>query len=300
MKKVLSVLLILTVLFTLACCNSASEQLQKPSEKESISVGKLSPQHEFYNEVVEFDPDCKDYITEIHMYDEQIDDYFVIHLSLPPNYKEGEKYPLVVMTDGVWRLSDHPEFRVLMENGEIEPVIFASVGYPNGYEYTEIRERDLVHQPENFLNFIVDDLVPYILENYPASEEDMTLVGHSYGGFWGFYSLFHCDEKGKDIFTNYFIGSPSLFAITDGEQIDDFEASYYERHKELSKNVYVSVGSLEPQDFIQTINWFIDKLQERDYNGLTLKYEIIEGFDHNHVYKPSFKNALYMFYGTDK
>ncbi len=299
MKRAVSAVLLLATLITLTSCNSSSTP-QMPSEKESITVGKLSPEHEFYNEVVEFDPECKDYITEISMYDMEIDDTFIIHLSLPPDYDEAKSYPLMVMTDGVWRLSDHPELRALMKSGEIEPIIVASVGYPNGYDYRTIRERDLVQQPEPYLHFIADNLVPYLCENYSVSDEDMTLVGHSYGGFWGFYSLFNRDTVGKNLFENYYIGSPSFQASSNKQHIDDFEEVYYERNKTLDANVYVTVGSLEPSGFIKPIDWFIDKLNSRNYEGLSLKYEIIEDYDHNHVFKPSLYNAVLIFYGTNK
>ena len=97
-----------------------------PEERESIVLGKLSPEHIYYNEVVTLDPACADYIEELTIYDKEIDDTFVVHISLPPEYDDSREYPLVVMTDGVWRLSDHPELRPLMTTGEMEPVILVS------------------------------------------------------------------------------------------------------------------------------------------------------------------------------
>ena len=85
-----------------------------PEERASITMGKLSPEHMYYNEVTTLDPACADYINELSIYDAEIDDTFVVHISLPPDYNEASTYPMVVMTDGVWRLSDHPEHRLLM------------------------------------------------------------------------------------------------------------------------------------------------------------------------------------------
>ena len=48
---------------------------------------------------------------------------------------------MVVMTDGVWRLSDHPELRPLMTSGQIQDVILVSIGYPNTYNYDVIKKR---------------------------------------------------------------------------------------------------------------------------------------------------------------
>lgn len=267
-----------------------------PEEKESIKVEKLSKNHEFYSEVVSLDPDCADYINEISIYDKEIDDTFVVHVSLPPDYDETKTYPMVVMTDGIWRLSDHPELRPLMVNDEIEDVILVSVGYPDGYDYTKIRERDLVDDPESYLHFIVDNLVPYLEDTYPADSENMTLTGHSYGGYWAYYALFNSDTIGKNTFANYYIGSPSLGAMTGINTLYDYEDEYFSRSQNLSANVYVTVGGDEDKSFISAVEKFDEQVKSRNYEGLNLTYEVIDGYTHETVFKPSIKNTLLKFY----
>jgi enterochelin esterase-like enzyme len=271
-----------------------------PEERESITLGKLSPEHIYYEEVTTLDPACADYIQELSIYDAEIDDTFVVHISLPPDYDENQKYPMVVMTDGVWRLSDHPELRPMMVDGEIQPVILVSVGYPNGYDYEDIRVRDLVDDPESYLHFIADNLVPYLCEIFPVDSEDMTLTGHSYGGYWAFYAMYNSDTIGRNLFDNYYIGSPSFQASTNSLHIKDFEEAYYERNSSLNFNVYVCVGKSEPAQFISPITKFVDAMNARGDDGLVLTYEIIEGHGHNTVFKPSIRNALVMFYGTEE
>ena len=56
-----------------------------PEERASITMGKLSPEHMYYNEVTTLDPACADYINELSIYDAEIDDTFVVHISLPPD-----------------------------------------------------------------------------------------------------------------------------------------------------------------------------------------------------------------------
>ena len=272
-----------------------SEELL-PRERESIVMGKLSPEHIYYDEVTSLDPACADYIQELTIYDEEINDTFVVHISLPPNYDESKEYPLIVMTDGVWRLSDHPELRPLMISGEIEDIIMVSIGYPNDYDYEEIRVRDLVEDPESYLHFIVDNLIPYLSEIYSVSSENMTLTGHSYGGFWAFYALFNSDTIGKNMFQNYYIGSPSFQASSNHKFIEDFEEEYYERNKELNCNVYITVGGDEQDVFRYCIDYFVADLQKKNYEGLQLTYETIEGYGHDTVFKPSIKNTLLKFY----
>ena len=101
-----------------------------------------------------------------------------------------------------------------------------SIGYPNDYDYQTIRERDLVDAPDAYLHFIVDNLVPYLEEIYSVDSENMTLTGHSLGGYWSYYALFHSDTIGKNTFQNYYVGSPSMWASTDGTTMTAYEEEY--------------------------------------------------------------------------
>jgi enterochelin esterase-like enzyme len=246
--------------------------------------------------VVGIDAECAEYINEICLYDEETNDDFVVHVSLPPNYDESKKYPLVVMTDGVWRLSDHPQLRPLMVSGQVEDVILVSVGYPNGYDYLTIRERDLLDQPDIYLQFLIENLMPYLCETYRVDVGRVTLTGHSYGGYWGVYALFHSDTIGKNTFANYYIGSPSYQAVTNKAYGTDFDNWYYERSQELNCSVYVTVGGDEEAGFIGMIDRGIDGIVKHGYEGLQLEYEVIDDYDHNTVFKPSIKNTLVKFY----
>lgn len=270
-----------------------------PSELESITVGPLSPDHAYYADVTYVDPECLEYITEIKIFDEEIGDTFVVHVSVPPGYSTEKSFPMVVMTDGVWRLSDHVEVRPMMKGGRIEDLILVSIGYPDGYDYQNIRDRDLVNDPESFLHFIVDNLMPYLLENYSVDETNLTLTGHSYGGYWAFYSLLHSDTIGKNLFSNYVIASPALSARTGIANCDDYEELYYKRSTALAARVYVTAGGEEPSPYVIQIDDFVANLEKRDYQGLEMTYEIIEGYDHNGVFKPTLINALLMFFGKD-
>ena len=265
-------------------------------EKESVQIGALSPDHPYYQEVLGIDHACTDYIKEMTIYDEEIDDTFVVHISLPPDYDETAQYPFVIMTDGVWRLSDHPQLRPLMERGEIEDVILVSIGYPNDYDYETIRERDLVKDPYSFLHFIVDNLIPCLKEHYSLSDENTTFTGHSWGGYFAFFTLFHSDDIAPGVFENYYIGSPSFQAYTGTSFIKDHEKQYFERSQSLPANVYITVGGDENDQLKKATASFLEVMEGRGYDGLSVTYEVIDGYDHNTVFKPSIRNTLLRFY----
>ncbi|MBN1891904.1 MAG: enterochelin esterase [Clostridiales bacterium] len=268
------------------------------SERKSIVVSDLSSDHDFYKAAVSDDPECVDYITEFHIEDEEIGAEFVVHVSLPPDYSAEKSYPTVVMTDGIWRLTDHTSLRKMMNDGRIRDLILVSIGYPNGYDHMTIRERDLYKDPESFLHFIVDNLVPYLSERYTIDQSDMTLVGHSNGGYFALYVLFNNDTIGKDLFRNYLVASPALAARTDGKSMEDFENEYFARKQTLDAHVSVTVGEWEPIDFVDRIDAMVQKVESRDYPGLILTYEVLEKRTHTTSFKPALDQAILVFYGT--
>ncbi len=57
-----------------------------------------------------------------------------------------------------------------------------------------------------FLDFIRNELFPFVESNYRIDTNMRILSGHSFGGLFGLYTLFH----DPDMFSKYLIGSPSV------------------------------------------------------------------------------------------
>lgn len=278
---------------------SASKRMQK-EEENSITMGKLSKGHPYYKELQELYPEAADYIMEMSLYDAEIADTFIVHITLPVDYDETKEYPLVVMTDGVWRLGDHPEVRMYTQKKEIKPVILVSVGYPDTYDFKTIREREFLGHPDLYLQFLTDNLVPFLENRYSVDEQQVTLTGHSFGGLWGLYSMYHADTIGKNTYTSYYIGSPAARYPLYESDIKFYLDKFKERQGKLDAKVYLSVGTLEWEDFKLAIAQAVKDLENAKIDKLELRYEVLEGFDHNTVFKPSLHNTLKWFYGVEE
>lgn len=279
---------------------SSSKQLSE-IERSSITTGVLSPEHEYYQGTIEQDPAAKKYIQELSIYDEEINDTFVVHITLPPDYDSGQKYPLLMMTDGIWRLGDHVVLRSLMEEGKMAPVIIVSVGYPNNYSAGTIRERDFLDHPDLFLQFLVENLLPVLNEKYSIDTENTTLTGHSYGGSFMLYSLLHGDTIGRGTFENYVIASAVADQTFYEGRVTYFEELYYARSGgAFPVSLYFTVGEMEGTTFISQIEDFLTVLEQRSYTGISIQYEIFEGVYHNDVFWPTIKNAAVLFYGMEE
>jgi predicted alpha/beta superfamily hydrolase len=146
-----------------------------------------------------------------------------IYIQMPAKMKRYEKYPVLYLLDG--------EAHTQMAGGQVQYLSEAYKIIPSliivGIENTD-RTRDLTPthsiigpdgKPdtssnafgkssgggENFLQFIKQELMPYIEGNYPTAPYKI-LSGHSLGGLMALYSLVHHPE----FFNAYIAISPSL------------------------------------------------------------------------------------------
>lgn len=230
----------------------------------------------------EYDRDAvsaiKDSIDEINIYDEELDREFVVHVTLPPDYDKNRSYPVFFLTDGIWRFGDHPKLRKIMENEEAAPVILVSLYY--NYKVSDpdgnMRYFDLVVNRDKLLDFVTDNLMPYLGENYNIDCSKSTLYGHSDGGVFTHNALFKSDLYDNQPFGNYIIGSPALWGLYNynddsGISSDDVlnDYGYFDRNEKLDKSVFLCAGALEDPDYKDSYNGHdttlegVAKLKER-------------------------------------
>lgn len=258
-----------------------------------------------YRDTWEFDRDSveaiKDSVDEINIYDEELDRPFVVHVTLPPDYDKDKTYPVFFLTDGIWRFGNCPELRKCMENGEAAPVILVSLYY--SYDVTDpdqwIRYNDLVIERDKLLNFITDNLMPYLCKNYNIDCDNSTLYGHSDGGVFTHNAVFNSDRYENQPFGHYIIGSPALWGLyhynldnnmTNDDVLNDY--GYFDRNETLDKSIFLCAGSLEDPDYAHkyregddTTLEGVAKLKERfEAHGVDFTHKLYES--HHYQYIP--------------
>ena len=242
----------------------------------------------------------KDSVDEISIYDEELGGSFTVHVTLPPDYDKDKTYPVFFLTDGIWRFGNCPELRKCMENGEAAPVILVSLwcSYDEPYDGGELRYIYTVIAREYLLDFITDNLMPYLCENYNIDCADSTLYGHSDGGVFTHYALFNSDKYENQPFGHYIIGSPALWglynyndreSISSDDVINDY--GYFDRNEKLGKSVFLCAGSQEDPDYADKYNGHdttlegTAKLKERlESHGADLTYKLYDS--HHYQYIP--------------
>ena len=223
----------------------------------------------------------KDEIREYHFYDEELDMRFVVHVTLPPLYDPSQAYPALVMTDAVWRFNDVTSLRDVMEAGKAKPQYLITLGFEydvDGWD-NGIRARVLCDRKKEFLDFITDNMMPYLNERYNIDTEDSTLFGHSQGGVFAHYAAFNYDRYENKPFKNYMIGSPTFWTpyFTEVSDYEEYKTEYgfFDRCDAYDRVILVSAGDKEDEDYRE---YYDDNGNDSTLEGVEHLKERFDGY----------------------
>ena len=246
---------------------------------------------------------------------EAIGQDFLIDVVVPPA-GEDEKLPVVYVTDGNLNTPLMASAgRWMQFGGELPAVIIVGIGYPTSEaaEIVALRMRELTPTATTFpgseapsgggaaafLDFIEQDLKPFIEASYAADPNDSTLAGFSLGGLFTLYGLFNR----TDDYQRYIAGSPSIW--WDDAMLFGEEAAYAERATELDVDLFMSVGSLEESGpastakMVTNVQRMAEVLRERGYPNLRLSDYIFEQETHLSVIPATLSRGLREVFADD-
>ena len=242
-----------------------------------------------------------DAMISVSMYSSTVKDTMVIDVSFPGSYKADltTRYPVLYLTDGYWRRGQHGPIHSMAKTENVREMIIVGIGYPSSHDPNSIRVRDLIRNPDRFLDFILHELIPYVDKEFRTTNEQ-TLWGSSYGGFFAMFTLFRYAEKTKGAFQNYVVVSPAALetAYYDGSETNlfDFERMLSAKTTDLNLGLYVTVGGNEdPDRFLNPFRQLVSALESRHYNGFFMKSFIDPGKDHYTVWEPTLYEGVRMF-----
>ena len=127
-------------------------------------------------------------------------------------------------------------------------------------------------QASNHLDFIRNDVIKYIENNYRTDPERRAYFGYSMGGKFGAYILL----TQPSTFKNYILGSPSLSGGRDVPILSELGANEALNAKGLNANIFISYGDLE-RESSPYIDEIIAMLKNKNDERLSLKHIVIEG-----------------------
>ncbi len=182
-----------------------------------------------------------------------------------PPAAPGNGYPVIYLLDADIAFPMVRQIAMSLQSGlGLPPVLIVGIGYPGGfreammrrtYDYTPSADEKYARfaarwEPgggqgggaPKLLDFIRDELKPFINENYNADAEDATLFGSSFGGLFAAYALL---EK-PDTFQRYVLSSPSLWWNDNAifEKAKQFAAKTHNP----SAQVFIAAGGRETKE----------------------------------------------------
>ncbi len=197
----------------------------------------------------------KDNIREYHLYDEEFDSTFVVHVTTPSGYDQTREYPALVLTDAVWRFNDVTSLYDAMAQGKKDPQIIITVGFEYNIDSwdNEVRGNILCDHKKEFLDFITDNMMPYLSEKYSFDYNRSTLFGHSQGGVFAHYAAFNYDLYENRPFARYIIASPTFWTpyftgVADYEKYKT-EYGFFDRNSTYDRQLIITAGDMEDEDY---------------------------------------------------
>jgi predicted alpha/beta superfamily hydrolase len=259
--------------------------------------------------------------------------HFVIRVMMPLQEAGCERrYPVVYMADAN---AYFEACRALSYNLQVlpsvPPFILVGIGYPGtspcaglflrardftfpGYPKFDLStppfEGVLVADDDGpafgqggaFLEFIADELIPWIDDHFPTIRGDRTYFGHSAGAGFGLYAL----SESPDLFNRVTLSSPGLTfhgRSSAGIEYVDHDAVLWRIEKLLadgfdpqSKRIYCSAGSEEDHESDLAVWKIRSNLQKLvallDKGGPNFKSETLAGEFHATAWPISFMHGV--------
>ena len=240
--------------------------------------------------------------SEIHDLHSNVNDSdYKLFIILPKSYSTntGKHFPVFYLLDG----NDTATMAWLTrsrQHSDASDLIFVGIGYPEplagppiplpgrsavpaaqrSADYATYNTTEPWSPPKDkgasvFLQVIQKEILPYIDGHYRTDPASRGLGGHSLGGLFATYAVFHA----SDTFNRFWIGSPSL--LWDHSVLFGDEAEFAASHHDLNARVIADVGGQESKTFNREPLFALgSKVKLRGYPHLVWKTIVLPNEDH--------------------
>lgn len=211
---------------------------------------------------------------------------YPLSIYLPPGYEESDgNFPVIYTLDGQILYSTYLDVLTTLNTNVIMVSIHEGPSGRRDIDY--ILPGSLM-----YYDFIIEELIPFIENNYKASNLNRSLFGVSNGGIMVNTALLS-SAPSSVYFENFIsVDSPLQFI----EMINLIEQRA-ELSNELNANLILTSALLEGfiLPFDEDVTAFQQLLEQPDFQGLNISRHSFE-VDHFNVAKPSFELALQLLY----
>lgn len=214
-----------------------------------------------------------------------------LQILYPTNYNSSIEYQTIYLLDGDWFFNELAE---IVKSKYASDIILIGIGYKNKNK----RETDFTYPSDDylsnsgggkkFLQFINNELIPFVENDLSIKSSETTLCGHSLGGYFALYQLLQ--QNYPSPFNNIVTASPSLFWSE--AYIIDLENKYHNSNNSLNIKLFNTMGDLEGVTMNTSFNAFNNKLKSRNYIGLLFNHVRFYNTSHNNNPIKSFAEGI--------
>jgi predicted alpha/beta superfamily hydrolase len=211
-----------------------------------------------------------------------------ISVYLPESYDaSSQKFPVLYLLDGRTHFQHAVgAINFLSRQGIAPEMIIVSIhniDRARDFSPVQIERFPTSGGADNFLNFIESELVPYVNENFKASDFRI-IMGHSLGGTFITYSL----STKPELFEGYIAISPYL-QYAENYVVSLCEKSLKSKYKR-NKYYFMTIGN-EP-DYYSALNKFEKIIRGSSAESIAFSYEKMEAENHGSIPYISLFNGL--------
>lgn len=215
----------------------------------------------------------------------------------PTGYDQSDGiYPVMYLLDGDTHFHHTTGIiEFLARNGRIPPMLV--VALPNTdrtRDLTPVTDTDTANAfptaggADAFLSFLVDELMPYIDDNYRTAPYEI-LVGHSFGGLFAVHTLL----ARPDAFDAYVAISPTLW--WNGGSLISKAETFFAQHPASDEFLIMTMGN-EGGRMLSSAREFAAALEERAPDSFEWEFALMEEETHGSVPHRSIYRALERLY----
>jgi predicted alpha/beta superfamily hydrolase len=265
------------------------------------------------------------------LHSRSVGDDFVIDVALPAPYLPGRApWPVLFVTDGNLAFATAAATMGVLplEPGGPRAACVVGIGYDlagegEQAEHLALRSRDLTPGRDadwearmrsapppfrldddvqtgggdRFLDFIIQELKPWLADHLPVDTDDCTLAGSSFGAALVLHALF----TRPGAFRGHLAISPSLWWADN--QLVGLEETYARSHTDLDAALYLCVGGAEEAQapearMVSAFRSFASRLEARSYPSLRLTHDVLPGETHLSVFNAGLSNGVRRLFGA--
>lgn len=267
-KNFLKLIILILTICTASCLLFACNETPDTPAPEPTPTPTPTPEPEFYEEKEGY---AYGENIEITYHSSVTDTDRKAYVTLPANYDENNKYPVLYLLHGMsctyksWLEMCSAKYVIqnLQIEGEIKPMILVSVDSNiTAGEQPSIFSKDYCTMFDKTADEIITSLMPYINQNYPTltDRNNTAIAGFSMGGRETLLTAF----KYQDYFNYVGAFSPSGF----GEKPVSFDTTVPDFKYEDGKSFDVLMLAIGNMD-TSTILFYLHIVNKLTQNGIT-------------------------------